>query len=841
MKAPGPLVLMILAALTAALPSGRCGAEEVVLADGGRAFMPVIIADDATERQRELADELAALLEEMSGAQFEVAVGDGLTGIILGTPDQFPVPGWREALAIHGHDGREAYGVRTGAERVLVIGATDLGLDRGITRLLEELGCRWFFPGEAWRIIPHRRRLAVDLDLTDRPAMYSRVIWWDWGPWDQRARADWERWQRRNRLGGSLQVRAGHSWQRIIRENRQAFDEHPEYLALTPHTDEETGETTLTRDGHKLCISNPEVVELCRRWALDYFAANPDEDMVSMEPSDGSGHCECADCRAMGSVPERVHWLTNTVARAVAERYPGKLVGTLAYNLHSEPPSFHMEPNVYVQVTAGFTRGRYSFDELVELWAEHASNLGVYEYLNVWAWSRDLPGASRGANVEYLAERIPWYAQHGVTTMSCESGANYGPDGLGYLVASHLMWNPQADVLAIRDDFYRRAYGPAAEPMRRYWERFDGGGKPLVSDHLLALQYADVAEASALAADRPDVLRRLEDAKLYLHYVGIMRALDLPQDEQERLDTVFALLNFAWRTRHRYVVHSTGIRGRYATYYLGSIEEPENWSWAKHREDAAWCTGEDYTADEVEALFAEDMAHYAVQEFEERTFSDDLVPVGAPPMPGGPRARQIFQGARDIIWLSEGEPIRFRLLTGYIAHYRDRRPTEWQVLGADGDTIAGGKLPLDGEWHDIEVTVPAAGRYTVHVADFGAGWQLDYAPGTHAVMPLLRGVTIYPLGGSTGAQYFYVPPGTKRIAYYVRGGAHQVLDGDGNLVAEIAAQPGNVVTIDVPEGQAGRVWCLANLMWRQLWLFNCPPYVATLAEDIVAPVETMPN
>lgn len=827
--------MIVLSALIAGVCASPGTAEEAVIAENGRALMPVVIAETATERQRELAAELAGLLAQMCGAEFEVVTGNGSTGLVLGTPEQFPVPEWADALAIDGHDGREAFGIRTSARRVLVLGATDLGLDRGITRLLEALGCRWFFPSEAWHIIPRRNRLAVDLDVTDRPAMYSRVIWWDWGPWDAQAREDWERWQRRNWMGGSLQVRAGHAWQRIISQNRAQFDEHPEYLALLLPTED----TPARRGGSKLCISNPEVVALCRRYALDYFAENPDEDMVSMEPSDGGGYCTCADCRAMGTVPERVHWLTNQVARTVAEHYPGKLVGTLAYYLHSEPPSFHMEPNVYVQITAGFTRGRYTFDELVEIWADHADNLGIYEYLNVWAWTRDMPGAARGANVAYIAERFPWYAEHNATTMSCESGANYGPNGLGYLVASRLMWNPQADVAAICTDFYEKAFGPAAEPMRRYYERFDGGNRPLVSDHLLALQYADVAEASRLAADRPDVLRRLDDIKLYLHYVGIIRALSVSQPEQERLNTVFALLNFAWRTRHRYIVHSTGIRGRYATYYLRGIEQPDEWSWQKHRDNAAWCTGEDYTHDEVEALFAQDMARYEAQDFEEREFSDNLVHGGFPPMPGGQRARQIFQGTRDIIMLSDGTPLRCRLLTGYIPHYRDRRPTRWQVIAPDDALVDEGELPLDGQWHELTVEVPERGRYTLRVDDFGAGWQIEYEPGTPAVWPLERGRSIYPLAGNTMAQYFFVPVGARRVAYYVEGGAHSVLDGEGRVVAEIAPQPGNVIVVEVPEGQDGRVWCLKGLSWKRLWFFNCPPYLAALAEDMLVPRESL--
>ncbi|MEA3403067.1 MAG: DUF4838 domain-containing protein [Armatimonadota bacterium] len=829
------LILLVLAAL---LGSSCAVADQAVLADGGGALMPIVLHHEATDRQRELADELAGYLQRISRAEFEVQAGGGSSGIVLGTPEQFPVPEWREELAVEGHEALEAFGIRTGPERVLLIGATDLGLDRAITRLLMELGCRWLWPSEAWHVVPQRDRLVVDLDLTDRPAMLSRVIWWDWGPWDQQAREDWERWMRRNLMGESLKIRCGHAWQRIIAERRAQFDEHPEYLAYRPEVDEETGEATGgTRGGNKLCVTNPELVELCRDYAVDYFDERPEEDMVSLEPSDGGGHCQCPDCLAMGPIPQRVHWLTNQVARAVAEHHPGKLVGTYAYHLHSEPPSFVMEPNVYVQITAGFTRGQYSFLELIEQWHEHVSQLGIYEYLNVWAWSRDMPGASRGANVEYLAERIPYYAEHGATTMSCESGANYGPNGLGYLVASRLMWDPEADVEAICSDFYQKAFGPAAEPMRRYFERLDGGNEPLVSDHLLALAHQDLAEASRLAADRPDVLRRIDDLKLYLHYVGLMRELNTPQEDQERLETLFDLLTFAYRTRHRYIVHSTGIRGRYATYYLRGIEQPEDWDWRNKGAETAWYTGEDYTHQEVEAIFQRGLQRYEAKQFERRSFSDDLVPVDFEAMPGAPRCRQIFQGSREFVFYSDGAPLQLRLQTGWIAHYRDRRPTRWQVAGWEGEPVGSGELPLDGEWHELSVQVPAAGRYRLHVDDAGAGWQIDYAPGTPAVWPLEKGRRIYGLGGTTAAVYFYVPAGTERVAYYVEGTAHSVLDGDGNTVAELEAEPGEVITVEVPEGQDGRVWCLRDLKFRRLWFYNCPNYLAALAQDMMVPRE----
>jgi len=824
--------------------TGAGKAEEAVLATGSRAHMPIVLLPDATNRQRQLAEELGDHLNRMSGATFNIVTGDGSTGIVLGTRDQYPMAEWDAPLAIRGHDGLESYGIRTSAQRILILGASDLGLNHGTTRCLEALGCRWFFSGAAWHVIPAQARLAVDLDLTDRPALLSRVIWYGWGHWDPQVRADYERWMRRNYMGQSLKVACSHAWQDIISRNREVFEQHPEYLALTTVPASDPAETgAKERGGDKFCISNPHLVALCRQYALNYFARHPDADMVSMEPSDGSGHCECKDCEKMGPIPERVHYLVNEVAKAVAERYPGKYVGTYAYHLHAEPPSFRLAPNVYVQITAGFTRGRYTFLELLDEWPRRVDAMGIYEYLNVWAWTQDMPGAARGANLKYLRERIPYYVAHGATTMSCESGSNFGPNGLGYLVASRLMWNPGTDVDAVCRDFYDRAFGPAAGPMQRYYERFDGGCEPLVSDHLLALACRDLAEASRLAAGRPDVQRRLDDLKLYLFYVRLMRDLEvtLEADREKRLRLVFRILNFAYRTRHRYIINSAAIRGRCRTHFLRGVEQPDDWDYTKMRDRTAWFSGGDYTHEETEQLFQEGLAGFQAQRFQERSFSGELVRGGSVSVPGATRACLRMQGAGEFLVQSQqGEALRFRLLTGSIPHYRDRRHTEWTVVDAGGTEVASGELPLTGEWQSLLLEVPGPGIYRLRIDDFGAGWGIECAPGTPCVWQLKRADRIRALCPMS-ALYFYVPKGTREVIYYVQGGPHTVLDGAGVEVGRIAAQPGNIIILPVSAGRDGQAWCLRDLDLAEgrLWFLNCPNYVAAASDELLVPPEAL--
>lgn len=500
----------------AAVAADGRAADRCLLAENGAARFPVVVAQDADESTRQVAAELAEYLAQISGAKFDVAAGDGSTGIVLGTLAQFPDPGLNEALAIRdGVNGREAFAIRTEPNRLRLIGATELGVSHAAFRLLESLGCRWFFPASQWTVVPQRPTLAVQINQTDRPAILSRRIWWGYGFFDRgkgRCQADYEAWARHNGMAMSRRIWCGHAWQSIVGDNRAAFDAHPEYLAQVK------GE----RRGPQLCVSNPAVRQLAVEWAMNQLRRRPELDMVSLETSDGSDHCECEPCQKLGSISERAFGLANEAARAIAKEFsPGKMVGMYAYNDHCEPPSFALEPNVYVQSTAGFIRGRYTFDELMEIWPKHCRNLGFYEYLSVWLWDFDMPPGGRGADVKRIRDRIRQYAALGATSIDCESGNNWGLHGRGYYVADRLMWNPDADVEALLTDFYQQAFGPAAAVMQRYYERLDPGNDPLLSEHLLGLALRDLEEASRLAADQLNVLPRLDHLKQYQHYVRL--------------------------------------------------------------------------------------------------------------------------------------------------------------------------------------------------------------------------------------------------------------------------------------------------------------------------------
>jgi hypothetical protein len=96
------------------------------------------------------------------------------------------------------------------------------------------------------------------------------------------------------------------------------------------------------------------------RDALAQLAKYPEQDSVSVDPSDGLGWCECDKCQAMGSVSDRALTLANEVAKAINKQHPGKYVGMYAYSAHS-PPNLRVHPQVIRVIGGGEEIDRFPY------------------------------------------------------------------------------------------------------------------------------------------------------------------------------------------------------------------------------------------------------------------------------------------------------------------------------------------------------------------------------------------------------------------------------------------------------------------------------------------------
>lgn len=802
---------------------------EILLAEGGKARMPIVISTNATAETKAVAAELAKYLERISGARFEVKAGDGADGVVLGTWQEFPNTSLKRALEIRNtYDGREAYAIRTEPRRLLLIGGSELGASHAAFRFLEMLGCRWFFPAPEWEVIPSIRTLRFKGEETSRPAILSRRIWYGWGSFSDKtppagrtsASQAYKDWARHNRMAGSFEINAGHAWENIIDQNKKTFQEHPEYYALVKGT----------RKGPQFCVSQRAVREMAVEYARRYFKRRPGADMVSMEPSDGGGMCECEDCKKLGSISERVFGLANDVAKVVGKEFPGKMVGLYAYNEHCEPPSFELEPNVYVQLTAGFITGRYTFEELMELWPKRCKNMGFYEYFSVWLWDFDkLPGG-RAANVSYLQKQIRRYAEMKATSMDAESGNNWGPHGRGYYVANRLMWDPKADSGAILADFYEKAFGPAAGAMRRYYERLDPGNKPLMSRHLIGLAFRDVEEASQVAEGREDVRARLEHIKQYLRYVQLRWQLEREKDKAKEL--TLAAITHGYRTRYSFMNHWEAMRQAWLPKAAKDFQETD-WVSTERSVKKPWAVEEPYTHEETERLFREGLEYFRPEQIVEREFSKELVPWKGE---AGPRvaSSQSYQGGvRYAVYSVKGEAIELEVVTGTIAWYRDRADARYKLVSAAETPLQEGRLRLDGETHKLRFEVPKGGLYYFDFDDSSAGWKIKAGP-EQRLSIVLRRDKGYSHQGHMQTMYFSVPKGTRELNYFWSGGAHKVFGPDKKLVQEVKTS-GEFVKVPVPEGADGKVWSFQQLALGHLWFFNAPNVLAGSPGALLVP------
>jgi len=822
--------------LAALLPAWASSAEPVRLARDGVPLQAIVVAPDASAAVRQSAATLAECLQRISGGEFDVTVGDGATGIAVGLAAHFPELRLSDAWLQPGPLDRERYLLRSHARGLYVAGATELAIEHAVWDLLYHLGYRQFFPGRTWEVVPELRDLSVTIDAERSPAYHSRRIWYGFGAWDY-ADQPYREWCSRNRTASALALNTGHAYGGIVSAKRTQFAEHPEYFALVDGQRQSGGENA------KLCISNAGLRKLVVEYAAEYFDRNPDADSVSVDPSDGGGWCQCAACAEMGSVSDRAVTLANDVAKAVAPR--GKLVGMYAYAYHSPPPAVRVHPNVVISVATAFIKGGLTIDEILTGWSAQGATLGIREYYSVNTWDRDLPARARGGDLAYLARTIPDFHARGARFMSAESSDNWGPNGLGYYVASRILWDvgEAPRVAEIVDDFVRRAFGPAWEPMADFYRQLDRARPHLVYDDQMGGMYRALAEARR-RADRPEIHARLDDLILYTRYADLYD--HYAQAEGPARQAAFeTLIRHAYRMRTSMMIHAKALYRDLAARDK-RVSIPADASWNVPEERNPWKSSAPFTPEELQQFVAEGIAARPLVEldFEPVAFSDTLVPAQTLCLPsvtpgelGAGRGEQTF-----FTWIEDPQAaLELQITGGLIAHYRDRgnvRIDVWQLGGAsetgerETKVAHDASVPPDGVERTVRLHARQRGLHKITVTDGGDMTRVAWAPGTPMT---LRSSLDEPLNVSgRWTLYFYVPPGTKAIGLF--GGAGRILNPDGQPALVLDQRKAGYHSISVSPGHDGRLWKIDRASGA-VRLLTVPPYLARSSEELLLPQE----
>lgn len=804
---------------TLALLPPAAAIPETPLAVQGRAVQPVVTSARATPSVKELAATLAHYLEKISGAPFSLETGDGQAGLVVGTIADFPGLGLDADFELGDPTQREAYLLRSHANGVYLIGATELAVSHAVWGLLDRLGYRQFFPGRHWEVIPRIPDLTLAVDVREAPDFYGRRIWYGFGDWSDN-RADKAAWDARNRVASGLSIHSGHAWDAIYSDNRAEFDAHPEYL--------------MSKQPVKFCVSNQDLRRLVVAWALAAFDKNPQRDSISLDPSDGDGWSNpdgsCPDGTVYASVSDRVVTLANEVAAAVNAKYPGKYVGIYAYFKHAPPPTIQVHSNVAVGVATGFITGGYTFDQLIEGWSRQGATVGVREYYSVVISHKDRPGGLPAGDPRAIAARIKRQYAQGARFMSAESSNSWGPGGLGYYLAARTLWDSEADTEALINDFFEKAFGPAHEPMREYYRMIDRANRPLFSADLIGRLYRQLDAARRLADD-PGIRGRLDDLALYTRYVELLKDV---VDEAG----VGAALAHAYRIRNTHMVHSYALwrdtRGwphRPAGDTVWNVPEGRN----------PWKSSAPFTDDEIGALIREGIATNALIGFTPVGYGKELIPAQRLGLktPRTGNYGHCRPAHHFYVWVEQAPATLELTVTGGQVSTGGQTTLAWSAVDdPTGEELTRAAVPNDRQPHPVSLRTRFAGLHRVDVTTRGRAAHVRWPDGT----PVVFASSIEEPASLAHRidLYFYVPKGTAIVGGFADG-VGSVLDGDGKRVFEFTKdtfKSGNYFSIPVGPGQDGKLWQLASSAGRRL-LMTVPPYLARNADELMLPREVV--
>lgn len=815
---------------------------KVLIAEDGKALLPIIISENASASTKSNASKLAEYLGKIGGAKFKIETGDGTSGISIGLATDFPALKLASTFKSDDILKREEYLLRTHAGGLLVLGASDLAVQHGVWDLLSRLGYRQFFPGKNWEVVPYLQRMELGIDTLEKPDYHSRRIWYGYGAWDY-AKEPYRDWCEKNRALQGVNLNTGHAYDGIVKALKKEFSNHNEYWPLLNNERKEVRNP-------KPCLGNPDLRSLIVKNAVGQVKKNTLLDSISMDPSDGGGWCECKACSKLGSVSDQAITLANETATAINQEFPGKLVGIYGYNFHSPPPNIKVHPKVVVSVATAFIKGGMSLEDIISGWAEKGATLGIREYYSVNTWDRDQPGHARGGNLDYLQRTIPEFHSKGARYMSAESSDNWGPNGLGYYFAARMLWDVREakNRDAIERDFLTRAFGPASPAMKDFYDQINGSKPHLVVDDQLGRMYRSLQKARVMA-DATEIKNRLDDLALYTRYCTLYHRYATADGKARQL-AFENLIKHAYRMRTTMMIHAYALyrdlAGRDKT-----VSIPTDAKWQVPEGKNPWKSSVPFTPQEIETFITEGItAHKLVElNFKPVNFGANLLPaMSRLAIPGDLPAGEFTPGRGTqsfLTYASQPSNIELNITGGMIAHYRDRGNVKVELYKIGGESQTGEKetlvetnasIPPDGVERTIKLSLKQPGLYKIIVKDGNDRTQVNWPKGQ---LMTIASTQENPMNRFYGLWmgYFYVPKGTKMIGLF--GGEHgEVRDSQDRPHFWLNGREPNFYSVPVPPGEDGKFWRVRYCRGA-VRLLTVPPFFAKTPGELLLPDEVL--
>lgn len=508
---------------------------------GGKSNYRIVVSATASTSEQTAARELQQYIQQVSGVELPISsdlYGSGRS-IIVGYNER--VAALTGAQQPEKND--ESFTYRTVEHDLLIWGGAQRGTMYGVFTFLErELGIHWLTP--KYTVIPKCKQWKLPrLNRTERPFIgyrYSNYFVADGAPeWSAHTREN-TKWSPVTNAYGNIEAYWGAHTMDWLVSPKEFFETHPEYFCL--------------RDGQRysgygqLCLSNPEVLELCKTRLKQRIRENPDYRIYSLSQNDNFRFCQCEQCAAIeqqyGGHAGIIVWFVNQVADAVKDEFPDKYVGTFAYQYSRQPPKgIRPRENVVIRLCsieccfahpldAGCPQNE-AFMRDLQGWAELAPHLFIWDYIIDYAqYMAPWP------NFQVLGPNIRVFGEHkaiGVFEEAQYQSAGAEFDEMKAWTVNQLLWNPEQDVDSLVNIFIGGFYGKAAPHIRDYYRLCQSLVKPdvhfgiyitenheIYSDAFTQKAFAILSEARE-AAESEEIRERVERVRMQPLYLQCMR------------------------------------------------------------------------------------------------------------------------------------------------------------------------------------------------------------------------------------------------------------------------------------------------------------------------------
>ena len=530
-----------------------------LLSKNGAAEAVIVAPGKSSDK---LANELTAILKEITGAEFKTVrkVPDKGNAIVLFDESNAHLVGKDLKKA-----GIDTMIVETAGNRIFV-GGKDMGAGLALHYLLEKFGCRKLWPGKSGTIIPKNPTLyAPQLNVNITPKIPVRAVRFRRSYYPRAA-------QNSAKCGVDLQAYLDATipglfdyfgWHGII-HNRERGRKwaiglshsskgnfyqrlgkiHPEYFALQSNGSR-SQDSSPTR--YRLCHSNKNMIKQLAADCIRAIEAAPGTKVVSIPLCDGGGStfCMCRKCRELDPVNAVTEWIpflqgmttqkvkyvslsdrvlhfSNAVAEIVTKKHPDVKVYMYIYSHYNAAPvKVKPHPSLLILLAnMSYTRESLRQNHLRDMKKFAGFPCEYYWRTNaMWGFNTVLAPQDYARK---LFEDIQVFKKNMLsgTDIDCFEH-HWAFKTLTYYALVKGIWNP--DRLSfddVADDFCKSGFGAAAAEMREFFSiiekatnaaaNAEGEYLDFFDEKVIAALRAQLAKARAEAANDPAVLERID-------------------------------------------------------------------------------------------------------------------------------------------------------------------------------------------------------------------------------------------------------------------------------------------------------------------------------------------